>query len=80
MIFKTKGTCSQAIEFEIENGVISKCSFTDGCRGNLEAVSRLVINKPVPEVIAMLEGIKCRNGTSCADQLAKALKQHLETE
>jgi uncharacterized protein (TIGR03905 family) len=78
MIYKTKGTCSKTIELEVENGVIVKCRFTDGCAGNLEALSRLVMGRPAAEVAALLRGIRCRNGTSCPDQLAKALGSYSE--
>lgn len=78
--FKPKGTCSTGIRFEIEDGVITQCAFDDGCDGNLQALSRLVLNRKVEEVIALLEGIQCQNGTSCPDQLAKAIKAHLKNE
>jgi uncharacterized protein (TIGR03905 family) len=78
LIFKTRGTCSQAIDLEVEGGIIKRCRFADGCTGNLEALSRLVEGKPAAEVAAMLQGIRCQNGTSCPDQLAKALKRCLE--
>jgi uncharacterized protein (TIGR03905 family) len=75
--YKPKGTCSSKIEFEIKDGILTKCAFKNGCTGNLEGVSRLVLNRPAKEVIAMLEGIQCQNGTSCPDQLAKALREYL---
>lgn len=78
MIFRTHGTCSQTIDLEVENGVIVKCRFADGCKGNLEALSRLVTGKSAAEVAQLLQGIRCRNGTSCPDQLAKALKNYLK--
>jgi uncharacterized protein (TIGR03905 family) len=78
MIFRTKGTCSKSIEFEVEDGVIRKCVFADGCKGNLEALSKLVVGRPAAEVAELLEGIRCQNGTSCPDQLAKALKGFLK--
>lgn len=74
-VYKTKGTCSSAIELDVEDGIIKSVSFTDGCNGNLKAISRLVEGKRTDEVIALLEGLKCgRKDTSCGDQLAKALK------
>lgn len=75
--FIPKGVCSSKIELEVEGGILTKCRFTDGCDGNLEGLARLVVNRPVEEVIKLLEGIQCRNGTSCPDQLARALKQHM---
>lgn len=72
--YKTKGTCSSNIEFEVENGTVTACRFMGGCGGNLQGLARLVLGRPVDEVISLLEGIQCQNGTSCPDQLAKALK------
>ena len=74
--YLTKGTCSKKITFEVADGVITACNFQDGCDGNLIGLSKLVLNRPVREVIDLLEGIQCRNGTSCPDQLARALRQH----
>jgi len=74
--YKTKGTCSKLIKFEVEEGVVKNVRFTDGCDGNAKGISKLVEGMSVSEVIARLEGIKCgKKKTSCPDQLAKALKQ-----
>jgi len=74
-IYKTKGTCSTAIEVDIEDGKLNDVKFTGGCPGNLLAISLLVKDMDVNEAINRLEGIKCGNKkTSCADQLAQALK------
>ncbi len=73
--YKTSGTCSSAIEYEVGNGVVTHCRFIGGCPGNTQGVARLVIGRKVEDVIAMLKGIPCRNGTSCPDQLARALEQ-----
>lgn len=75
--YKPTGVCSRQINFEIENGIITKCEFIGGCRGNTQGLSKLVIGMTPEEVILRLEGTECRGGTSCPDQLAKALKQHL---
>lgn len=75
-VYKTKGTCSRRIELAVEDGVITACRFTDGCSGNLQGVSRLVIGKKVDDVIENLRGIQCQNGTSCPDQLARALEAY----
>lgn len=74
--YKTRGVCSRAIEFEIENGTISACKFIGGCTGNTQGVAALVIGMPVDEAIKRLKGIQCRGGTSCPDQLAIALEQY----
>lgn len=76
MVYKTKGTCSQAINVEAENGVITLVRFTGGCAGNTEGISKLVVGMKVDDVIQKLEGTPCgMRPTSCPDQLARALKQ-----
>ena len=73
--YKTRGTCSQEILFDIEDDLIKEVQFVKGCMGNTAGVARLCENRPVDEVIALLEGIDCGGrGTSCPDQLAQALK------
>ena len=73
--YRPQGTCSSKIEIELENDVIGKVSFTGGCSGNLQGLSRLVDGMKVNEVIKRLEGIRCGNRpTSCPDQLCQALK------
>ena len=74
--FKTSGVCSRFISFEIENGKVKSVKFEGGCRGNTQGVARLCENRPVDEVISLLKGIQCRNGTSCPDQLAIALEEY----
>lgn len=72
--YKTQGTCSREIIFDVENDVIKDIQFVGGCDGNLKAISALVKNRPVEEVAQMLAGITCGyKPTSCPDQLAKAL-------
>lgn len=75
--YKTRGTCSREIHFSIdENGIISNVSFVGGCNGNLQGVSKLVEGQNYKDIISKLEGINCGGkGTSCPDQLAKALKE-----
>ena len=76
MTYKTKGTCSQTIDFEVIDGKVRNVKFLGGCNGNLKGISSLVEGMPVEDVIEKLSGI--RGGfkdTSCPDQLAKALKQ-----
>ncbi|GAB4174948.1 MAG: TIGR03905 family TSCPD domain-containing protein [Geothermobacteraceae bacterium] len=74
--FPTQGTCAQFIEGDIRQGRLYNVSFFGGCGGNLQAMARLVEGRSCEEVIALLQGIGCRNGTSCPDQLALALKQY----
>ena len=72
--YKTKGTCSQMISFEIDNGKVSNVHFFGGCNGNLKGIATLVEGMDIDEVISRIEGIKCgMKNTSCPDQLAKAL-------
>lgn len=79
MVYKTKGTCSSAIEFEIEDGILTDIKFIGGCQGNTTGVAALAKGLPVQEVIDKLSGIQCGfRGTSCPDQLSRALKQYEE--
>ena len=76
--FKTKGTCSRAIQFEVEDNVITSCRFIGGCMGNTQGVAALVKGMKVEEAVKRLKGIQCGfRGTSCPDQLACALEAHL---
>ena len=73
--YKTKGTCSQRILFEIEEGKVKNVQFLGGCNGNLKGIGALVEGMDVQDVISRVEGIKCgMKPTSCPDQLAQALK------
>lgn len=81
-IFETQGTCSKAIAFDIddETKTINGVQFIGGCQGNTSGVAALVKGMKVEDVIARLEGITCgMKGTSCPDQLAKALKQAMKS-
>lgn len=71
--YHTNGTCARAIEYEVKDGVLAACRFVGGCPGNTQGVARLAVGRKVEDIIAMLKGIQCRNGTSCPDQLAMAL-------
>ena len=74
--YKTKGTCSQRILFELNDGIVSNVQFIGGCNGNLQGIGKLVEGMNVDEVIARVEGISCGGRpTSCPDQLAQALKE-----
>ena len=77
--YKTKGTCSQRIMFEIQDGKLYNVQFLGGCNGNLQGIGHLVEGMNIDEVISRLEGIKCGfKGTSCPDQLSEALKKAKE--
>lgn len=69
-----RGTCASGATYEIRNGIITACTIHGGCAGNTQGVARLVTGRPVGEVVPLLKGIQCRNGTSCPDQLARALE------
>ena len=74
--YKTKGTCSRQVTVEVDDGVITACSFLGGCSGNTQGVSSLVIGMNVDDAIKKLRGIKCGfKDTSCPDQLALALEK-----
>ncbi len=73
--YKTKGTCSQMITFDVNNNVVSNVQYYGGCNGNLKGIGKLVEGMNIDEVITRLEGIQCgMKATSCPDQLAQALK------
>ena len=76
--YRTQYTCAREIQFEIENDIITHVKFVGGCAGNTQGVAKLCIGRNVDEVISLLEGTLCRMGTSCPDQLAKALKKYKE--
>lgn len=75
MVFKTKGVCSQQIQFDIIDGKVANVSFIGGCNGNLQGIGKLVEGMEPEAVINKLKGIKCGyKSTSCPDQLAAALE------
>ncbi len=72
--YETRGVCPRSLDYEIKNGRVYNVKFLGGCNGNLKAISKLIEGKEIKEVINLLKGIDCNGrGTSCADQLAKAL-------
>lgn len=76
--YTTKGVCSRQISIEINDGIIENVRFVGGCNGNTQGISALVKGMKVEDAISRLEGINCSGrGTSCPDQLAKALRQTL---
>lgn len=81
MVFKTKGTCSREIHIEVENDIITDVTFIGGCNGNTQGIASLVKGMNIHDVIAKMEGIDCGGrGTSCPDQLAKALKSFVTAQ
>ena len=74
--YKTSGTCSTQIDFDVEDGKIYNLVFTGGCNGNLKGIAALVEGQNINDVKDRIKGIKCGfKQTSCPDQLAKALEE-----
>lgn len=77
--YKTKGTCSVEISFELNKDKVTNIKFMGGCPGNLKAISKLLDGQSVSYIEEKLLGNQCgMRGTSCADQLAIAVKQAYE--
>lgn len=78
--YQTQNTCARCIDIQLEGEIVTGVQFTGGCSGNAQGVSALVKNRPIGEVVALLSGIDCGGkGTSCPDQLARALRQQCPT-
>ncbi|MDE6154705.1 MAG: TIGR03905 family TSCPD domain-containing protein [Muribaculaceae bacterium] len=77
--YTTCGTCSRQINYEIDDqGLVRNVSFIGGCNGNLKGIGLLVEGLTPAQIVERLKGVKCGvKGTSCPDQLACALEQHL---
>ena len=73
--YTTEGTCSTEIRIKLDGDVVRSVEFVGGCTGNLEALAILLRGLKADNVARLFGGIQCRNGTSCPDQLAKALRQ-----
>ena len=77
--YKTSGTCSQQILFDLDGDIVRSVEFIGGCNGNLQGIGKLVEGMKAEEVIERLKGISCGGRpTSCPDQLARALTAALE--
>ena len=77
--YKTSGTCSVFIDFDLNDNIVTNIQFTGGCNGNLKAISKLVDGWTVEQIEEKLLGNTCgRKPTSCADQLAKAVRAAYE--
>ena len=76
--YRPQGVCARGITFDIEGGIVRNVKFEGGCSGNTQGVAALVDGMPVEEAIRRLRGIRCGfKGTSCPDQLSKALEAAL---
>lgn len=79
--YKTKGTCSSQITFDLDGNTVRNVHFTGGCNGNLKAIARLVEGMDADRVIELLRGNTCGyKNTSCADQLALAITEALSAD
>ena len=78
--YTPKGVCANHFTIDVENGVIQSVKIDGGCPGNTQGVARLVVGRKIRDVIRLLKGIQCRGGTSCPDQLARALEADLTAE
>ena len=74
-IYRTKGTCSREISFELDGDKVRNVHFVGGCDGNLKGIANLLPGMKAEDAIARMEGTTCgRKPTSCPDQIAQALK------
>ena len=73
--YKTNGVCANLITISYDSDTIVDVVFNGGCRGNTSGLSSLLRGMKIDEAISRLEGVNCRNGTSCPDQLSQALKR-----
>ncbi|MDE6274141.1 MAG: TIGR03905 family TSCPD domain-containing protein [Clostridiales bacterium] len=77
--YSTRGTCSKQIIFDLdEEQRVHNVKFIGGCSGNLQGIGKLVEGRKAEEVVPLLKGIRCKQNTSCPDQLAKALEEQLK--
>lgn len=75
--YTTHGTCSRQITFEVDGqNKIHNVQFLGGCKGNTQGVARLAEGRDLDELEGILKGVQCRNGTSCPDQLSKAIEEY----
>ena len=80
-VYRTRGTCSREISFELDGDRVKNVRYVGGCDGNLKAVSKLVEGMPVAQLETLLRGNTCGpRPTSGADQLAIAVQQAYEQE
>jgi uncharacterized protein (TIGR03905 family) len=74
-----EGVCASRIDFELDDGIVKNLTFTRGCDGNAKGIGRLAEGMPATALIEKLAGVDCGGkGTSCPDQLARALRAALK--
>ena len=79
--FTPSGVCAAMVTFDIDDGKLYNVRFAGGCDGNLKAIGKLLEGTSAEKAVEILKGNDCRGrGTSCADQLARAVEQALEEE
>ena len=79
--YATKGTCAMEIDFDLDGNVVKNIRFMGGCNGNLKAISKLCDGMTVEEIEEKLRGNTCgRRPTSCADQLARAVREAYDAQ
>ncbi|MCL2375272.1 MAG: TIGR03905 family TSCPD domain-containing protein [Firmicutes bacterium] len=78
--FRTVGTCAKQIIFEIKDNKLTNCKFINGCSGGGQGLAKLCLGQEVDYIIEKLQGIQCRSGTSCPDQLTRALTNFKEKQ
>ena len=80
-VYHTSGTCSRQIVFEVDSeNKIHGVKFIGGCSGNLQGVGKLVEGRNINELESLLSGIRCKNNTSCPDQLSKAIAAYKKSK
>lgn len=81
IVYKTKGVCSQEMQFDLEeDGTVNNIKIIGGCRGNTQGVARLASGRKAEEIISLLKGIDCRGGNSCPNQLAIAVEHAISEQ
>ena len=74
--YKTNGTCSSMIDFDIVDGTLHNITYTGGCNGNLKAIGSILEGADAKFAVERLSGIRCGfKDTSCGDQLARAIRE-----
>ena len=76
--FRTAHTCARQIIFDVKDNTLTSCKFINGCSGNAQGITKLCLGQDIDNLIEKLSGIKCKQNTSCPDQLAKALIAYKE--
>lgn len=79
--YRTRGVCARQIFLDVENNIIKNVSFVGGCNGNLQGISALVKGMNIYDAASKLKGINCSGkGTSCPDQLSRALEEIIKNQ